>query len=378
MESLQDLPGFTPAALRLLAAAGVEDVRTLAGSQPAELLERLFKAYRADRDGAGAEPTAADVRRWISDARARLSAQEAPPDDPLDLVPEAIVLPPEPQNIRSREAPPRFTQPVPRSQARGFAREFRAELNRPSTTPLPKEKLGRKEPLPAESLVTAKKVAIKPTIIAPNDVARHNPELQEWSSVERENFRRTTEVTAPVEEEEGDEEENEETADDVIRKAVKLPAGTVLPRHVVRGVPHPRKWRIWISSLVVLFFRFTLISVVLGSIVLLPMAFLSQDSQEGQRWMLILLGLLLAWAVAGVLYLCIALHSRCRVCTNQIFVNKRCTKNSKAHRLWGFGLAGSLALHALLFGWFRCMYCGTAIRLREDPNDDARRHRKRH
>lgn len=369
MESLHDLPGFSPASLRLLAAAGVEDVPTLANSQPAELLERLFKVYRADRDGVGSEPTAADVRRWISDARAHLAAtQQAPlpPQDPLDLVPEAIVLPPEPTNIRSREAPPRFTtQPVPvRSQPRSFSREFKAELNRVSTVRLPKEKLGRKEPLPAESLMAAKKLAIKPPITPSNDVARFQPptpRVENPPPVEREQFRKTAELEPAAE---AEEEGQEEATEEFVSKAVKLTSGEMLPRRVVRGVPHPRPWRVWFGALAVLFFRFALISLVLGSLVLLPMAFLSPESEEGQRYMFILLGILLAWMVSGLLYLLIALPSRCRVCTNQLYVNKRCTKNAKAHSLWGFGLTGSLALHALLFGWFRCMYCGTAIRLR--------------
>ncbi len=378
MQNLQELPGFTPAALRLLTAAGVEDVRTLANSQPAELLERLFKAHRADRDGADTEPTAAEVTRWISDAKARLSlGANASAGKGLAEVPEAIVLPPEPTNIRSREAPPRFTQPVPRSQARGFAREFRAELNRAGSPPPPKEKLGRKEPLPAETLVTAKKVPLKPPITASQEAGRlPHAEVKEWASVDRDSFRSTTdEVVQTTAAPAAEEEEMEDDEDELVRKTVKLPAGTPLPRRVVRGVPHPRKWRIWLSSLVVLFHRVALVAVVLGSLVLLPLAFLS--GEDGRSWMFLLLGILITWAFSAMLYLCLALRLRCRICTNQIFVNKRCTKNPKAHSLWGLGLTGSLALHALLFGWFRCMYCGTAVRLRYSPEDDEQRGRKR-
>ena len=80
--------------------------------------------------------------------------------------------------------------------------------------------------------------------------------------------------------------------------------------------------------------------------------------------LLIFLWVIGAWLFACILYVLVALRVRCRVCTNQIFFSKRCFKNIKAHRVFGLGLVGSLALHAIIFTWFRCMYCGTAIRLK--------------
>jgi hypothetical protein len=57
-------------------------------------------------------------------------------------------------------------------------------------------------------------------------------------------------------------------------------------------------------------------------------------------------------------------RSRCRICSCNLFYSKNCLKNRKAHHIPGIGYVASLSLHLLIFGWFRCMYCGTAIRLR--------------
>jgi hypothetical protein len=71
-----------------------------------------------------------------------------------------------------------------------------------------------------------------------------------------------------------------------------------------------------------------------------------------------------ALVVFGLMFVISGNRTRCRICSCHMFYNRRCFKHQKAHRLFGLGHGGSAALHGLLFKWMRCMYCGTAIRLR--------------
>jgi hypothetical protein len=153
--------------------------------------------------------------------------------------------------------------------------------------------------------------------------------------------------------------EDEEEVEGSLKRFNYRP-GEPIPRLVRRGVPHPRPFFLLFCSLNVLVTRLLLMTVIVGTPVVLWPAFERGDTGPliGFLW---IIG---AWLISCIFYLVFAVRARCRVCTNHIFWSKRCTKNAKAHRVTGLGLASSLALHALLFGWFRCMYCGTAIRLK--------------
>ena len=68
--------------------------------------------------------------------------------------------------------------------------------------------------------------------------------------------------------------------------------------------------------------------------------------------------------LALILYILLAINARCRVCGQRFFVSKNCRKHERAVRsILGYGFAS--ARDALLFPSFRCMYCGTKIRLRD-------------
>ncbi|MFN0125875.1 MAG: DUF4332 domain-containing protein [Verrucomicrobiales bacterium] len=158
--------------------------------------------------------------------------------------------------------------------------------------------------------------------------------------------------------------EDEEEVEGSLKRFNYQP-GEPVPRVVRRGVPHPRPFFLVFCSLIVLVSRLLLLTVIVGTPVVVWPAFAQGDTSPliGFLWVI---G---AWMVSCLFFVVFAVRARCRVCTNHIFWSKRCTKNAKAHRVPGLGLTGSLALHALMFGWFRCMYCGTAIRMKfvSDP-----------
>lgn len=136
-----------------------------------------------------------------------------------------------------------------------------------------------------------------------------------------------------------------------------------LPRRVERGVQYPMPGRVIFTAITLLFFKLSLWLTIIG---LTAVALIEPDNLAYALW---LPGSLLLF---GLLFVLSANRTRCRICSCHMFYNRRCFKHQKAHRLFGFGHAGSAALHALLFRWLRCMYCGTAIRLRQPkPESDS-------
>lgn len=68
---------------------------------------------------------------------------------------------------------------------------------------------------------------------------------------------------------------------------------------------------------------------------------------------------------AIVFYLGSARRTACPVCRQRQFVPKSCLKHNKAHHIRGVGYMLPTAVHLICFHWFRCIFCGTAIRVKE-------------
>ena len=142
---------------------------------------------------------------------------------------------------------------------------------------------------------------------------------------------------------------------------LEVPAGKrELPRWVRRGVVHPRPVHTWLGALVSVVFRLGMVAAV-GWLIWL----LTQVERPGDYKTPVMVGAAIL-TVLGLLQLHYAMRARCRICSCPLFYSKNCLKNRKAHHIPGLGYVMSLALHLLIFGWFRCLYCGTAIRLRGD------------
>jgi hypothetical protein len=133
-----------------------------------------------------------------------------------------------------------------------------------------------------------------------------------------------------------------------------------LSRRVERGVQYPLPGRVLFTSVVLLLFKLSLLLTVVG---LTAIALLAPENMAHVLW------LPASLVFFGILFVASANRTRCRICSCHMFYNRRCFKHQKAHRLFGLGHAGSAALHAILFKWLRCMYCGTAIRLRPPKPD---------
>ncbi|MEM0895988.1 MAG: hypothetical protein AAGJ79_03805, partial [Verrucomicrobiota bacterium] len=135
-----------------------------------------------------------------------------------------------------------------------------------------------------------------------------------------------------------------------------------LPRHVERGVTYPQPGRLFSTSLFVLLAK----GFGIANVIILPwVAITNREGFMGFWW---LMG---GFVVFGLGFLILANKTRCKVCTCHLFFKKNCFIHNKAHRVPFLGAAGSAALHLLLFRWLRCMYCGTAIRLRKPSSEEV-------
>jgi hypothetical protein len=72
------------------------------------------------------------------------------------------------------------------------------------------------------------------------------------------------------------------------------------------------------------------------------------------------------FVLVTLFYLMMGMSKRCIVCTNPVFLSKRCTKNKLARRFLGVSYPMEVAKDALLSGFFRCMYCGERVRTEDE------------
>lgn len=141
-----------------------------------------------------------------------------------------------------------------------------------------------------------------------------------------------------------------------VRKTVsfELNAGKKLhSRNYIRGVLHPQPVRVWFGAL---------ISVV--TLMLLPATFVAGGLMLAKYslWFAVIPA---AFLLFGILYFIYARGIKCRICGQPLFSPKACHRHPKAHRIPILGYILPTSIHMLFFHWFRCMYCGTSVRMKE-------------
>jgi hypothetical protein len=151
-------------------------------------------------------------------------------------------------------------------------------------------------------------------------------------------------------------DDSSEATEQTPERRQKAPTG----RRHRKGVDYPHAFKFHVAALIVMIFKLLLIAMIIG----LPLVIYPAMFQNQRQPLFYFLPAVALWLIFGFLYLAVALRVKCRVCTNPFFLSKRCHKHVKAHRLLGLGYSFCLALHGFLFGWMRCMYCGTAIKVR--------------
>lgn len=343
MASLNQIPGLTPDAVELLAGAGIANAQALARLDPEKAYRELeLAAWRLARSHK--LPSRETVEQWIARARELPGVlDDIPVGDPVDEedIPEAIIeeapvipstanryLPPaqraqrETAGIGGKTAGEGEGAALPAAAAREFAPGVgigagRREVDAKRFATFEDYKAGRLKVEPLQRLA--------PDV--PEEVRKHHH-----------------------------------------KERVK--EGEKLSRWHRRGVVHPRPVFITLGAIVSLLWRLAMAAAVVG----VPwFLFTVENPADHKGSALAVFGALVTLGIAQMIFMS---RARCRICSCQLFHSRNCIKNRKAHLIPGIGYTASLALHLLIFQWFRCMYCGTAIRLRPGSHDRGQAHRK--
>lgn len=323
---LHKIPGIDSHGVELLQTVGVESLGTLSHSEPGVLLEEMEQANR-HLELVESLPSIDDLVSWIEAAR-EIDGIEGPPlvtrlEGAVELVPiealPAVPVPPEAiksNNIRVAEVP-EMTEFI------------------------------SKEDLFEERFVETGEA--KPVSVAVREIA---PKVTVREGEEKSDERGATKV-----------EPLKRNAGFDIRKTAtpELNAGKKMhSRSYIRGVLHPTPGRVKLGGF---FAFFTIIlfplNFVAGALVLT----LFKDWEIGQKlWLLAVPG---AFLFFGCFYLAISRPVKCRVCGQPLYSPKACRRNPKAHHIPLLGYILPTTVHLWIFHWFRCMYCGTSVRLKE-------------
>ena len=141
-----------------------------------------------------------------------------------------------------------------------------------------------------------------------------------------------------------------------IRKAPSTGLNTGKSPHsrgYIRGVLHPQPIRIRIAAILTIITMIMLPASMVSGVLLL----LSYPV-----WIALIP---LGFVVMGLLYFMFARGMSCRICGQPIYGTKACRKHVKAHHIKFLGYIFPTCFHVLLFSWFRCIYCGTSVRVKE-------------
>jgi len=349
MTNLTRIPGIGKAAVELLEVAGFPDAESLAKAGIDELASELERANRILRISQQA-PERADVEKWIA------SAQD------LTGVPQiasAAVMPVN-QEIRPQVAtmlanspfaiplPARFL--VEQHLAVGdipaaiLLNRYSGDLEVKIEDRVPAFKHGRPA-VPSSNVrlaeVSGTRRDMDVSRIKSIDVLAGRP-VKPVGVVPREENERIALLRAP-------------------RTETNL-GRDPKSRRYIRGVMHSHPLGISAGAVVTLLLVGMLPLGIISSALLL----VSREFPEYFSWVPAwLLVFPLSLPAFGIAYMIWGMPASCRICGQKIFVPRMCLKNSKAHRLPGLGHIIPVAIHILLFKWFRCTYCGTPVRLKQ-------------
>jgi hypothetical protein len=337
MPSLTAIPGLSPEAIEMLTSCGIESVEMLAGIPPAEI-HRVLELTAWQKGKLNRAPTLDMVHHWAEMAR----GLPVPAGGAEEEIPEAIILPRAPA---SSSLPARRGYVPPSQRAR-------LEAAGPPTpaapiTPLPPEIIPAALPAPV-----AVPAAMPPPAQVEPPLSRFNTFQDYQSGQMRVVPLNRFSIDAPPD-------------PDAIAPTDPVKSTDDLPRTVRRGVVYPNPGLLVFGAVVSLLWRLALVGAVIGVPWLL---FTVPRPSEHLSEILTAAGVL---AVLGIAQLYVMGRVRCRICTCHLFYSRNTVKNRKAHNIPLFGKTASLSLHLLLFQWFRCMYCGTAIKLWVARGDKA-------
>lgn len=330
LANFKEIDNITDEGIELLAAVGVEDLTSLAESDPAGLVGEMEQAnshLQLDYEVPGEEAVAA----WIDEAREITNTEVE--SSVVRLVEEVA---PNSENIVE-------AMPVKKE----YIIKHQIEV---SDVPVMEDFVGEGE---LQAMADYAGPALEKESVAVREIA--SKKLQKKVVKE--------ELEIDDERERAEIEPLKSAGSLDIRKAASegLNEGKKMhSRGYIRGVLHPQPGRVKMGGIVTLF-----------TLLLLPASFIAAgyfilQSEEGAREDLFwLLAFPIAFLIFGFFYLTMARPVKCRICGQPVFSPKSCRRHVKAHHIPFLGYILPTSIQLLLFHWFRCIYCGTSIRLKE-------------
>ncbi len=351
MKPIHDVENMQPEAIELFEAAGYMDAETIFDHQISKITHELIKANSV-LEIIDTEPNHAVVMQWLKPLEVKFGKfidDETPEIDPSILI--------EPKEILNTP----FAVPV----SEDFMQKHHIDLSElPSGTVrfLEKEQaiafLSNHGSGPVSYNVVSNQATDYPsnktenekTELADNSVStgKERQILDRSRIVKMETYQKEGSRVAPI-------ERNEDV--NITKTTKKETNEGVNPesKFYIKGVLHKSASRFksgcrsFILMNLLIFLSFALTSLVLVD--------------REQFWWAVWAPLLVVLAI--LIYLSGAQRSSCPICNQKQFAPKRCLRHKNAHHWALFGYMLPTAIHALLYKWFRCIFCGTSVRLKE-------------
>lgn len=332
-----EIEGLGDTGIEFLAAIGVEDIVSLARSDGNSLHREMVQAnslLHIDQE----VPAADEVERWIEQARDHL---------PVGYASEVVRLP---AAAEVSEVEVLAAIPIPRSlivEQKISVKDVPPMEDFVEIDPVVSPRPTAEESTPRSTVrTTPKSVRVRNvgTPLAPRPYVSPLENIDVGENVET----RVPREVKPLEKSPG--RDIRKTASSRLNEGKKLHS-----RRYIRGVLHPQPIRIRCAAI------FSMLAILL-----LPATFVAGGLilfyKEKMIW---LAAVPVAAILFGLLYLMYARGMKCRICGQPLFAPKACHRHVKAHHIPVIGYILPTSLQILLFHWFRCMYCGTSIRLKE-------------
>lgn len=330
LANFKEIDDITEEGIELLAAVGVEDLTSLAESDPEGLIEEMEQA-NSHLNLEYIVPNEKLIGTWIDEARE--ITREEMNSNVVRLVEEVA---PNSENIVE-------ALPVKKK----YIIEHQIEVG---DVPVMEEFIGEAE---LQEMADSAQAVLEKESVAVREIA--SKKLKKKVAREDINI---------DEEREGAAIEPLKGAGSLdIRKAASLGLNEgkkMHSRNYIRGVLHPQSGKVKLGGF-----------ITLCTFFLLPASFIAagyfiMETLEGPRedlyW---LLAFPIAFLIFGFFYLTIARPVKCRICGQPVFAPKSCRRHEKSHHIPLLGHILPTSIQLLIFHWFRCIYCGTSVRLKE-------------
>lgn len=388
MKSLQDIAEIDPIAQELLEAAGYSDVAALKGLSLNEITDEVVKANHA-LEVLEVSPTTSVVERWLEPLKGEigdLKNEDSAVNQSVtskELLAASFAIPLSRAFIEKNdievgelltgkvrllsddvtvkipdyEIEEEFQAEAEEEYVAKSESELESEIAAKEIVPEPRANIelaeeGLKESLPAPAEISKEMTVELDDLfdepIGTLHVDKMGARINKDNMLSMDDFREKGSRIAPLQ---------SVAKGDLTRSTRRETNEGVSPdsRRYVRGVLHKRAGSFMFSLLAYLAFVFCIIAGFT-----LPL--LTLLDKEKFFWamfspVLVIVGILIYFMFTG--------RASCPICNQKQFAPKNCLKHRDAHRWPLFGYMLPTALHALFYKWFKCIFCGTSVRLKE-------------